>query len=340
MLWRLAALAILTSCGETPAALPVCDHAPASACEGDGRVIAYSAPGSWSATTSTCEYPSQTRDCTEGCTAGRCNEDATSWGWISVVELNDSRMDVWGWDNGVRARIAEAEHWLLGLVDNTVSNWSTLIASDGACSLFENPFVERLCDPMCSMTQQCVDGACVELPAALDVGPITVTTDRTSLEMTMDTAGRYRVDTGVPEDLFGPGASVTATAPGGEVTGFTVSALGVAPLEIPSPAVPMSPNTPVVVSWTPADTGSRIQILLVSGPHHPSKPLAAILCDLPDNAGMVAIAAGLVTGFLERTYVWNRFSSITRYRTGSIAPHSDPIELTVGSARALSPSRQ
>jgi hypothetical protein len=76
-------------------------------------------------------------------------------------------------------------------------------------------------------------------------------------------------------------------------------------------------------------------VVLSSGWHPPYAPNAVIRCDAPDGTGEIAINAGLVDGFLDRTWVVNRGSHILRY-TRTSRPHAGgEFELTVGWVRNL-----
>jgi hypothetical protein len=138
-----------------------------------------------------------------------------------------------------------------------------------------------------------------------------------------------------PADLFDAGDAIDASASGGELGPFSLSSQGVAPLEIVSRTVELRRGESAPFSWTSADPGSRVQLLLLAGPHDPTRPTAAILCDSDDAAGQVEIPANLVDGFLDRLVVIQKFSRVTRYRRDAKMPFGKEIELFVGSARGL-----
>ncbi|MBW2701056.1 MAG: hypothetical protein JRF33_09580 [Deltaproteobacteria bacterium] len=263
------------------------------------------------------------------------------WGWISVYEMNDAWMNSdWTWSDGVRAYLAEAPHTRRALDHEKPTIAGSLVASAGKCSLYEIEWVDHwLCDPACDPdSQSCVieneEHLCVDLPRAWNAGTIEVSLAGSILDLQPDELGRYATEN-PPAELFDAGDLIQVTASGDELGAFQLSAEGVAHLEIPDSNVHLTGGQATTVSWEPADPGSRVQIMLFSGPHHPAPPVASILCDAPDEDGQVEITAELVNGFLERTWVANWCSQALRYREASIESANERITLRVGSMRLL-----
>jgi hypothetical protein len=178
------------------------------------------------------------------------------------------------------------------------------------------------------------DAYCQDLPAHWDVGNITIEGLKTGVTMTPDDLDRYAA-AGLPADLFDDGDQVTAGIEGGELGPFSLSAAGVADLEVADTTVELQRGQPAMVSWTPADPDSRVQVLLLSGSHDPTRPTTGILCDAPDSDGSVEIGAELVDGFINAHVVVQKFSRITRYTRDVQTPFEKEIELIVGSVVEL-----
>ncbi|HSA24110.1 MAG TPA: hypothetical protein P5076_21800, partial [Myxococcota bacterium] len=121
---------------------------------------------------------------------------------------------------------------------------------------------------------------------------------------------------------------------------LSLQGVGVAHLELGSASLPLVRGQPAQVTWTPADPDSRVQVLLEAGPHHPAPPVAAILCDAPDEDGQVELPAALVSTFLDRAYCVCRFSHVTRYRQAILPTQGGEVELRVGSVRPLQLERR
>jgi hypothetical protein len=109
----------------------------------------------------------------------------------------------------------------------------------------------------------------------------------------------------------------------------------VAHLEIASSTVELATQQASHISWTPADLGTRVRALLLSGWHFPYAPNAALLCEGPDAQGNLEIPAVLVDGFLAHGNLLNRPSLLMRFMRATLALGDGEIELVVGSVRNL-----
>jgi hypothetical protein len=151
--------------------------------------------------------------------------------------------------------------------------------------------------------------------------------------MSPDPNGRYAV-TDPPADLFNAGDPITLQTNGGEFQPLSLSANGVADLQIASPEVLLEARKAAVIRWTPADPGSQVQVVLYAGWHFPLTPYLAIVCEAPDDAGQIQVPAAFVDQMKEM-FLFMRYSRITRFTRQVITPYQKPIELFVGQARLL-----
>lgn len=260
--------------------------------------------------------------------------EKVAWGWVTVMEV--SGVYIGGAE--VRAYFAVEPSYPRSLPHH-LDIPCQQTHSAGNCGLWIHPaLLISGCEPPCGGDQECVysgaDAYCQDLPAHWNVGTVTVAGLKADVAMTPDELDRYAAS-GLPADLFDDGDPVTAGVAGGELGTFSLAARGVADLEVASTTVELQRGQPATVSWTPADADSRVQALLLSGPHDPTRPTAAILCDAPDSDGSLVIDAALVDGFINSHMVVQKFSRITRYTRDVQTPFEKEIELIVGSVREL-----
>jgi len=260
--------------------------------------------------------------------------DRVAWGWVKVLEVSGTYIS----GSEVGAYFAVEASYPRSLVHH-LDIPCQQTQSEGNCSLWIHPaLLFAGCDPPCNGDQECMyagtEAYCQDLPAHWDVGSVTIQGLKTDVTMTPDDLDCYAAS-GLPADLFDDGDQITAGIEGGELGPFSLSAAGVADLEVANTTVQLQRGQPVTVSWTPADPESRVQVLLLSGPHDPTRPTAAILCDSPDSDGSVQIGAALVDGFINNHVVVQKFSRITRYTRDVQTPFEKEIELIVGSVVEL-----
>jgi hypothetical protein len=260
--------------------------------------------------------------------------DKVAWGWVKVMEVSGTYIG----GAEVGAYFAVEPSYPRSLTHHLdIPCLQTQSAE--SCSLWIHPaLLMALCDPPCDEDQECMysgtDAYCQDLPAHWDVGTVTIEGLKTDVAMNPDELDRYGAS-GLPQDLFDDGDQVSAGIQGGELGPFSLSAAGVADLEVASTTVQLQRGQPATISWTPADADSRVQVLLLSGPHDPTRPTAGILCDVPDSDGSVEIDAALVDGFINNHVVVQKFSRITRYTRDVQTPFEKEVELIVGSVVEL-----
>jgi hypothetical protein len=170
----------------------------------------------------------------------------------------------------------------------------TVDAPVGSCRYAALP--TSSCTPYCDYSEVCVDGTCVADPPLRSAGDLTVASaDATRVVPFVD--GVYSLYEQV--EVFPAATTVTVTAAGGELPGFSASAAMPAPLELLDPPDRLRAGEPLTIAWRPADPGSRIRIVLGADRGHAQLRAALIECDLSDEAGAVTIPESMVTRFVD-----------------------------------------
>jgi hypothetical protein len=202
----------------------------------------------------------------------------------------------------------------------------------GACR-YSQKRADDTCAPACDYPDACVDGTCIGYPVPQSAGNLELASGGVTRTVEPVEGAYYLSEDAVPWD---PGATITLTAAGDTVAGFTAAA------ELSQPLVAIGLNDLVLregddltIRWQPADPGSRIRITLGADRGHAQQRAALIECDLPDEAGSVTIGGDMVTRFVDPQN-WacgDCFSQeIKRYRRATAAAGSTPVTFWVSSA--------
>lgn len=217
---------------------------------------------------------------------------------------------------------------------------STLIftetSSSGACKL-KKPRVP-FCETACTGGAICVDdNKCQAYPVAKSVGTVRATGIRTAAgetEFTMDPIGGSYQPGGasLPYPAFAEGAPLTLTSSGGAYAPFTLTASGIAPLELLTQQIPVAANQAVSLSWTPPGTAGASQIHVKLDISHHGGTKGMIECDTADS-GSLTIAASLITDLVSLGTAGYPTIVVTRSATpGSAVIAPGRVELSVVSA--------
>jgi hypothetical protein len=173
------------------------------------------------------------------------------------------------------------------------------LASAGECRLVTLP--NLLCDPACpATTETCgANNQCQPLPAAHDVGTVTVTGLVRTVEMTANAnTGNYRPGPpALPYPGFAPGADLRLASSGGDYAPFELRGWGIDVLNVPAEPITISEGQPASVTWVPPTSAgpARVNARLNINNHGSSN--TAIECDFPDT-GSGQIPAALVDGLI------------------------------------------
>jgi hypothetical protein len=202
------------------------------------------------------------------------------------------------------------------------------VARVGDCSIYTHAG-EDPCARTCSYGR-CNPGEC-QHAEHLTSGDIHVDGLNHSLEV-VDSELGYLVAPAPASDLFDDDAVVTATSDGGDVEPFTVSARGVAPLEVEASSWALVDGEDFPVSWTASDdAAARIQIALRVGwlgvPYQ-----MMLLCETADD-GDLTIPGALIAQLppVGGPPYYPHPSAITRFTRSVVTTSAGPFELLVGS---------
>lgn len=178
-----------------------------------------------------------------------------------------------------------------------------VVEETGDCGLFEpfNPF----CDPACGSSEICAgDGMCMAPPATFDLGVVTLTglgaaeLSISPLPPTNTYQPRSTSDLMYPP--FAEGDVITLSAEGGELLPVSLSARGIAPLELLSDSpIAFNPDAETLVTWVPpssSSASSRI-IVTVDISHHGGRK-GELVCNTDDD-GELELPAALVQGLID-----------------------------------------
>ncbi len=172
-------------------------------------------------------------------------------------------------------------------------------SSDGACALY-TPRVP-FCDPRCDGSEACVeDNVCEPYPSAVEVGTVTVAGVETTTGATTFTmepiAGYYQLaaDTDLAYPPFEEGAEVTFSASGtASAAPFTLTASGIAPLEVADDTLTLVDGEPVTLHWTPPSQPDRSRVHITVNVSYHAGTKGIISCDVPDT-GTLELSGALL----------------------------------------------
>ena len=201
----------------------------------------------------------------------------------------------------------------------------------GHCELREpqRPF----CDPECVPGQVCSEAGCVAIPGVSDVGTVVVSGLAEALELS-PTRSKYYQAIDLPE----AGTLIGVEASEAPLSGRTLRAVAVAPLETELKSVHLEPGMPVEVRWKPASaseaTPDAIAVELELNLTNHGGNTGSIVCRTNDS-GELALPVAL-TDALYHLGVTG-FPSLTIARQSADALDTDLgcVDLTVGSEAPL-----
>jgi hypothetical protein len=176
----------------------------------------------------------------------------------------------------------------------------------------------------------CVGDTCVAQPLVQPAGTITVTDGEATRTVAFGDAGYAHFEQALP---FAPGATITVSAPGDVFGAFSLAAVAPAPLtQTNQDELVLEVGEPLVFRWTPNDPGSRLRLTLGADLGHARYRSALLECDVPDEAGEVAIPQVLVDRLADGA-LWSCgdcFSqSMRRYRKARGTAGALPLTLWV-----------
>lgn len=184
----------------------------------------------------------------------------------------------------------------------------------GGCGfyMFDPP---PTCETICESPLVCGFGdQCRPMPDNVDVGKVTISGTNPEIVMLPNEYATYYTTENYPA-LFEPGAELTLSAEGqGNIGEFTMTALGIEPLENPLDLFVMTQGQPFTMKWTPGkNSPASAKMMIHLDIDHHAAQAAYVECIVPDSAGEVTISAELVDALIAAghsgigTYVENAY---------------------------------
>jgi hypothetical protein len=209
--------------------------------------------------------------------------------WPELVLVGAIRMVESGTQGGIDVHLHDRPTWPT----------ATLLDTLGPCRFYGSlPPVD--CVPPCKSGYETCgpDGKCTPMPARVSAGTITFAGLKEPYVATPGDADWYTVTPSTSPDLFAPGATLTVKAAGAQMPAFEATVKGVADVNMPwaSLVVVMDDDAPLVLEWTPAGDGSRVEVAFQIG-WHGAPPTAILWCEADDSAGSIAVPAAFVKQF-------------------------------------------
>jgi hypothetical protein len=194
------------------------------------------------------------------------------------------------------------------------------------------------CSTPCGGSAACVeDDQCQDYPTAHSVGTVQVsgvkTTSGAKDFALSPVANTYQPsgDIALPFPAFAEGEAIRLAAKGCDLPAFTLSAKGVAPLDLSADDLALARGSALHLAWTAAGTSaaSRIHVRLDISHHGGSKGM--IECDSDDD-GSLDVASELISSLLDLGAAGYPTIIVTRHNDGSAQIAPGTVKLTVSSS--------
>ncbi len=205
----------------------------------------------------------------------------------------------------------------------------TLLATAGDCTVWVHPD-EAMCDPPCDNGFCIETNTCEDWPSFAGAGTISISGLLEPLEFVNETIWYMPEPYPTGDDYFEQGATITATAPGDENDGFSLSASGVAPLETDlAESLEIQDEVDEIITWTPENSG-RIQLVLLVG-FHGAPYEGMLLCETEDD-GSLTVPGYLISQLPHYHSGLQQYTSwLVRYDRDVDQTNAGPVELFIGS---------
>lgn len=169
----------------------------------------------------------------------------------------------------------------------------TLKQEEGECQILQRK--PLFCDPACESGLRCNDqGACVAMPAPVDVGSVSVTGLSKPVALEAD-AGLNYTFLDFDEAAFEPGSEIELVATGAVGYEVSLQGAGVEPLELETTDWTLVMDAPLEAHWT-AGSGEAEILISLNVDQHGSTP-ATLVCRVADT-GSYTISAKMVKNLL------------------------------------------
>lgn len=261
---------------------------------------------------------------------GDDDDDGGIVGGVQVMEVNTDNppggASSTGWVWGIYDRPMVGQ--LFGVVAEMM--WEVTLA-EGDC-VYLDQMIPGFCDPPCAFEEYCTpDNECGPWPVYRPAGEMTLDGLNVPLTLTPSEGGFYILGTGLPEDLFDAGATVTLTAEGDETPAFAVSTTAPPPLEPEIPCeLDLEEGEDLVITWVPDDGGATIRWEMISAFHAGDGPM--VLCETEDD-GSLTVPASIVEQYIPDRTIYETFQ-LSRYHLATAAvDHGNSVGIEVATRR-------
>lgn len=203
----------------------------------------------------------------------------------------------------------------------------TPVKSNGECAVYA--FSQQSCIPACSTTQTCVaTNTCKDNPTVVKLGDVTVSGMGSSALKLSNVSGQYQYPLDITYPGFAEGDTLTLSATGDHYPAFSVSAKGIAPLELSANSYMIDTGTALEIKWTAgsAAVGAKVNLGLNISKHGGSA--GYLSCDVGDT-GSYTIPADLITELINLGVAGFPQLTITRTTTGEAPVSTGAIEFVV-----------
>ena len=173
------------------------------------------------------------------------------------------------------------------------------VATAGDCRLIVGPTL--VCTPACTNPQICAgQNQCIDEPRFRGVGEVTVT-GLGSSPVTVTyaaTNSTYYASVATPYPPAAAGTSLTLTAAGGDLPGFTLAGRGIQEMQFETPPAVMRGQA-AAITWVAPSQPSGSRVLASLDIAHHGGVAARVECDFADD-GSAEIPATLIDQLIER----------------------------------------
>ena len=173
----------------------------------------------------------------------------------------------------------------------------TVVAEDDVCKVYK--FSRHTCtSPSCTTTQACTaSDVCTDKPSLVSVGDVTLDGVGDASVKLSAINNNYQNAGELAYPGFAEGDDITLTATGEHYPAFTITAPGVAPIELSESTYSLSSGTPLTLQWTPEAAGTaNLEIVLNISKHGGSA--GYLECEVEDS-GELTIGAELITALID-----------------------------------------
>jgi hypothetical protein len=214
-----------------------------------------------------------------------------------------------------------------------VAHWQVETMRIGSCRLLElkTAFCTD-CLGICRDTEQCDP-----IPSSASVGALSFS--GLTVPLSLDFNGyAYAAQGMVPGEAFTTDANVEVSAAGDDLSAFTVSSVGVAPLvaDIVNYEITIVDGIDYALTWTPEDPTTRIRLTLNSNNMGHGNPYNSVIeCDTTDS-GALTVPHELIEAFPPAIRAEACAGSdcpqsrMTRYRRATVDVDGSQVALIVG----------